>query len=155
MPLSSHDSLKSSIKAADGLYHRLVLLAGENKSDNSAVLRDIAYFFGTHVINVNLSLSAKLLELTKKERIFRLPEIMTDLTNSVPSPVIMDKLEILFDRNLEQDPLRLLQGISRNRTIAASWSGQFSGGKLIYAEPWHEEYRCCDSADVLIVCNKK
>lgn len=147
-----HDKIIRSIQAAEGLYHRLVLLVGESGSGKTAVLRDVAEGLGTSVINVNLELSSGLLELTAKQRTLRLPAILGQLADNVQSPVVLDNLEILFDKDLQQDPLRLLQGISRNRAVVASWNGTMNCGKLLYAETGHPEYRSYDSADVLIVC---
>ena len=39
--------------------------------------------------------------------------------------VLLDNTEILLDPALEQDSGRLLQLVSRNRTIVASWNGTF------------------------------
>jgi hypothetical protein len=64
--------------------------------------------------------------------------------------VLLDNTEILFDPVLQQDPLRLLQQVSRNRTIVAAWNGKFEGGTLIYAEPDHPEYRKYYEVDALI-----
>ncbi len=47
--------------------------------------------------------------------------------------------------------LRLLQGLSRNLTVVASWNGTFEKGKLTYAEPGHREYRSYDLTDTLVV----
>jgi len=47
---------------------------------------------------------------------------------------------ILFDTELEVEPLRLLQVSSRNRTIVVSWNGSFLAGTLTYAEPGHPEF---------------
>ena len=68
-----HSKIKRSLQAAEGLYHRLVLLVGETGSGKTAVLRDVADEFGTSVININLALSSELLELTTKQRSLRLP----------------------------------------------------------------------------------
>ena len=65
--------------------------------------------------------------------------------------MVLDNLEILFDKDLQQDPLRLLQGISRNRAVVASWNGIMNSGRLLYAETGHPEYRSYDSVDALIV----
>lgn len=145
------DKIKRSLQAAGGLYHRLVLLVGESGSGKTGVLREVAEEFGSSVVNINLSLSSELLELTAKQRALRLPEILSQITHKAPSPVLLDNLEILFDKDLKQDPLRLLQGISRNRSVVASWNGTIAGGRLCYAEPGHPEYRCYDSVDLLIV----
>ena len=145
------DKIKRSIQAAKGLYHRLVLLVGESGSGKTNVLRDIAEELGAPVINVNLALSGELLELTTKQRSLRLPGILNQVADQIQSPVILDNLEILFDKDLQQDPLRLLQSISRNRTLVASWNGSINSGRLLYAEPGHLEYRSYDTVDALIV----
>lgn len=147
----THDKIKRSLQAAEGLYHRLVLLVGETGSGKTGVLQEIAEDFGSAVINVNLVLAAELLELTPKQRSLRLPRILERIIDQAPLPVILDNLEILFDRGLQQDPLRLLQSISRNRSVVASWNGMMHSGKLLYAEIGHPDYRCYDSVDALIV----
>jgi hypothetical protein len=146
-----HDKINRSLQAAEGLYHRLVLLVGETGSGKTGVLRDVAKEFGTSVINVNLALSSELLELTAKQRSLRLPGIFDQIADKAGSPVVLDNLEILFDKDLQQDPLRLLQGISRNRTVVASWNGTMTSGRLLYAETGHPEYRSYDSVDALII----
>ena len=145
------NKIKRSIQAAKGLYHRLVLLVGESGSGKTNVLRDIAEEFGAPVINVNLALSGELLELTTKQRSLRLPGILNQVADQIQSPVVLDNLEILFDKDLQQDPLRLLQSISRNQTLVASWNGSINSGRLLYAEPGHPEYRSYDTVDALIV----
>lgn len=146
-----NDKIKRSIQAAEGLYYRLVLLVGGTGSGKTSVLRDIADDFGTSVININLSLSRELLELTVNQRSLRLPGILDHIINKAQSSVVLDNIEILFDKDLKQDPLRLLQGISRNRSVLASWNGAFTGGRLLYAETNHPEYRNYELVDTLIV----
>lgn len=146
-----YDKIKRSLQTAESLYHRLVLLVGETGSGKTGVLQNIAKEFGSSVININLALSGELLELTARQRSLRLPGILDQIVGQVQSPVILDNLEILFDKDLQQDPLRLLQSISRNRAVVASWNGSISFGKLLYAETGHPEYRSYDSVDALIV----
>lgn len=146
-----HDKIKRSLQATEGLYHRLVLLVGKTGSGKTGVLWDIAEEFGSSVINVNLALSGELLELTAKQRSLRLPGILNQIADQAQSPVVLDNLEILFDKDLQQDPLRLLQSISRNRAVVASWNGIMNSGRLLYAETGHPEYRSYDSVDALIV----
>jgi len=145
------EKVKQSLKAAEGLYNRLVLLVGEPGSGKTTVLRDVANELGVPVININLELSAKLLELTAKQRILHLPRILDEITETGNSTLILDNLEILFDKDMKQDPLRLLQRISRNHSIVASWNGKATGRKLTYAASDHPEYRKYDQVDTLIV----
>lgn len=146
-----HDKIKRSLQAVESLYYRLVLLVGENGSGKTGVLRDVAEEFGTSVINVNLALSSELLELTAKQRSLRLPGTLDQIADQAQPLVVLDNLEILFGTDLQQDPLRLLQGISRNRAVVASWNGTMNSGRLLYAETGHPEYRIYDTVDVLIV----
>ncbi len=146
-----HDKIKQSLRAAAGRYYRLVLVVGAADSGKTEVLRDVANDFGASVVNVNLELSSKLLELTAKQRPLKLRRIFAEIAAKAQSLVVLDNLEILFDKDLKQDPLRLLQGISRNRTVVASWSGAATSEQLLYAQAGHPEYRRYGSFDALIV----
>lgn len=146
-----HNKIQLSLHAAEGLYHRLVLLVGETGSGKTSVLQKVAIDYNTSVININLALSNELLELTAKQRSLRIPAILDQIVDKAGTPVVLDNLELLFDKDLKQDPLRLLQGISRNRSIMASWNGTSVGGRLLYAEAGHPEYRSYDTVDALIV----
>ena len=143
--------IKRSLDEAKKQYYRLVLLVGESGSGKSAVLHKVADEFGIDVININLLISANLLELTAKQRALRLPDILNQIVDNSQSTVVLDNLEILFDKNLKQDPLRLLQGISRNRSVVASWNGSNDSGKLIYAESGHPEYKSYELDNLIIV----
>ena len=143
--------LKQSIHTADGLYHRLVLVVGKTSSGKTTLIREIAAQFATNVFNVSLAISGALLDLTPKQRSLRLPALLQEIVPEGETPLFLDNLEILFDSNLQQDPLRLLQSISRNRAVVASWNGIMNSGRLLYAETGHPEYRSYDSVDALIV----
>lgn len=145
------DKVKQSLEAAEDLYHRLVLVVGEPGSGKTTALRDVASHLDIPIINVNLELSSKLLDLTAKKRAVSLPKILYEITETDNSVLILDNLEILFDKYMKQDPLRLLEGISRNNTVIASWSGSAEGKKLRYAEAGHPEYQNYDHVDALIV----
>jgi hypothetical protein len=148
---SIHNEVKRSLDSAEGLYYRLVLLVGKAGSGKTGILQALAEEFGSPVINVNLWLSRDLLELTAKQRSLQLQRIFDQIVDQAQSPVVLDNLEILFDRSLKQDPLRLLLQASRNRTVLASWNGTLNSGTLFYAETGHPEYRRYDAADALMV----
>lgn len=140
-----------SLKAAEELYHRLVLIVGKGGTGKTTVIQNLAKLHNIDPININLRLSKELLELTEKQRQLKLSEVLGQAVNGNGDKVFLDNIEILFDVALKQDPLRLLQGLSRNLTVVASWNGTFEKGKLTYAEPSHREYRSYDLTDTLVV----
>ena len=65
--------------------------------------------------------------------------------------ILLDNIEVIFDISLQQDPLRLLQGLSRNKTVVAAWNGTIVEDSLTYAAPGHPEYRRYPMRDFLVV----
>jgi hypothetical protein len=155
MTSAIYSEIHTALETSERLYHKLVLVVGEAGDGKTFALREAAESFNTEIINVNLAISAELLGLTAKQRVLRLPEILDQVTDNPISPVVLDNLEILFDMDLKLDPLRLLQGISRNRSTLASWNGSVDNGKLIYAEQGHPEHRKYDVTDTQIVIINK
>jgi len=104
------------------------------------------------LIHVNLELSLRMLELTTRQRTLRLPVLFSEVLQQGQADLVaLDNLEILFDRGLQQDPLRLLRSVSRNRSVVATWNGQAAGRKLTYAEIGHPEYRSYELDGVMVV----
>ena len=151
MTEQTQNKIKQSMLAAESMFHRLVLLVGGAGSGKTGALRELAGGLGVSVINVNLILARELLELTARQRPLRCQAILGQVVDRVPAPVMLDNIEILFDKALKQDPLRLLQGVSRNRVVVAAWNGTFDGRRLSYAATEHPEYRDYSPGDTLIV----
>lgn len=145
------EKLIQSVKEVESHYYRLVLLVGKIGSGKTEVLNAYANNIGIEVLNVNLMLSKELLELTQRQRILKIPEILKRLSNTSQKISILDNLELLFDKNLKMDPIRLLKDISRDRTIITSWNGSITNDKLIYAKLGHPEYQVCDAHDIFFV----
>ncbi len=92
-----------------------------------------------------------MLDLTERQWVMQAPHLLEDILQKAEKDiVILDNLELLFDPVLKQDPLRLLQGLSRKRTIVAAWNGITKNDSLIYAEPGHPEYRRYPLHDLII-----
>ncbi len=133
--------LEQAIEQVASQYYRLVILVGAPASGKTTALKTVAANLDCQVVNVNLELSKKMLELTRTQRSRQVERLLKEVIASVPGEVVLlDNLEILFDTALELEPLRLLQMLDRNRTIVASWNGSFQGQTLIYAEPGHCEF---------------
>lgn len=146
------DAVRAQIEGASQLYHRLVLVVGGQGTGKTTALRALAESGTLPFVNLNLALSQRLLEFTSKARSLRLPRLLDEVVAAAGgSVVVLDNIEILFDPALQQDPLRCLQSVSRNRTVVASWNGSATGRTLIYAEPGHREYQRYSDVPAIIV----
>ncbi len=139
------------IKQAAELYHRLMLVVAPAGGGKNAALQDVQERVGAPLVNVNLDLSRRMLDLTERQRALQLPRLLSDIINDAAGDVVLlDNIEIIFDVSLKQDPLRLLQGLSRNKTVVATWNGSIDGDHMIYAVPYHPEYRRYIVRDFLV-----
>lgn len=149
-PLS--DKILECVGAAAELYYRLIMVVAPAGMGKTVALQDVHERTNAPLVNINLDLSRLMLDLTERQRALQLPRLLSEIVNANENDVILlDNIEILFDVSLKQDPLRLLQGIARNKTIVATWGGAIDGAQMIYATPDHPEYKRYPVRDVLIV----
>ncbi|TNF32510.1 MAG: BREX-3 system P-loop-containing protein BrxF [Deltaproteobacteria bacterium] len=140
------------VEKASQLYHRLVIVAGPPRSGKTSAFRDLHSANSWPLVNINLALSERLLELTVKQRALRVARLVDDIVQEqAGDTVLLDNIEMLFHPDLKQDPLRLLQSLSRNRTIVTAWRGAYMGSLLTYAAPDHPEFRRYDQPQALVV----
>lgn len=145
-------TLERAIEQAAGQYYRLVVLAGAPGSGKTAALQSMAQKLGCPLVNVNLELTKRMLELTRTQRSRQVERLLRDLIAAVSGDVVLlDNLEVLFAPALEVEPLRLLQVASRNRTVVASWNGSYRDGTLTYAEPGHPEFVQLKQTDAVVI----
>jgi hypothetical protein len=146
------DRVIRSIGQAAELYHRLVMLVAPAGAGKTAALQDVHERTAAPLVNVNLELSRRMLDLTERQRALQLPRFLAEIVGaSAADVVLLENVEVLFDVSLKQDPLRLLQGLSRNKTVVASWSGSIDGEHMLYSTHDHPEYRRYPLRDFLVV----
>jgi len=134
------------------LYYRLVLLAAPSGAGKTAALQEVSREIDAPLINVNLEISKRMLDLTERQRVLQLPRLLQGIAGNLEgTTILLDNIEILFDISLKQDPLRLLQGLSRNKTVVAAWNGSVDGEYVNYATPGHPEYKRYSTRDLLVV----
>ncbi|MFH1861423.1 MAG: BREX-3 system P-loop-containing protein BrxF [bacterium] len=146
------DQVLKKIDQAAELYQRLVFIVASAGQGKTAALQEINKRTEIPLINLNLELSRQMLDLSARQRTLQLPQLLREIINGVAGEVVLlDNIEILFDVSLKQDPLRLLQGLSRNKTVVAAWNGAIVEKSLTYATPDHPEYRRYPMKDFLVV----
>ena len=145
------DQIMRKVKQAAELYHRLTLVVAPAGAGKTTALQDVRDRTGAPLVNVSLELSRRMLELTERQRALQLPSLLREIvSNEGDETILLDNIEVIFDVRLKQDPLRLLQGLSRERTVVAAWNGTIGEDSLIYAAPAHAEYRCYPIRDFLV-----
>ena len=150
------DQVMRKMGQARDLYHRLILVVASPGSGKTKALQEVSAATSVPLINVNLELSRRMLDLTERQRALHLPRLLGEIVGEGTGDVaLLDNIEILFDVHLKQDPLRLLQGLSRNKTVVAAWNGAIGEGHLTYAVPGHPEYRRYTIRDVLVASPEK
>jgi len=104
------DQIMRKVRKAPELYHRLILVVAPEGAGKTAALHSVRDLTAAPLVNVNLELSRRMLELTERQRALRLPELLKDVIgNGENEMILLDNLEVIFDVGLKQDPLRQRQ----------------------------------------------
>ncbi|MGU3470173.1 BREX-3 system P-loop-containing protein BrxF [Paenibacillus sp. D51F] len=99
------------------------------------------------ILNVNLLLSEQLRQLPPDKRPFEVGRILRSLIASNSNDVVfLDRIEYLFDTELRQNPIRLFENLSGNKTLIIHWPGMIERGTLTYATSEHPEYYSSDTS---------
>ena len=140
--METQEQIRRSIEDARHLYQKLILLVGESGSGKTGIFKKISNEFAAPMINVNLEISSRLLDVPVEKRASTLSRMFSSLLKDAGDDmVLLDNTEILFDKSLQQNPLSLLQNNAKNRVVIAAWNGVIENGRLMYARPEHHEFR--------------
>jgi len=149
---SSTDQVIQKLKYIEELYHRLILIVGPSGSGKTNVLRELRTKLKAPILNISMELSRKMLDLTGRQRILSLARLLQEIVDECQNEIVLfDNTEILFDPNLKQDPLKILQNLSRKITVISSWNGSATEKHLMYAVPNHTEYRKYTNRNLIII----
>ena len=133
--------LVDTIRATQGSYHKLTIIAGPLGAGKTRLLAQVAADLQLPSINLSLLLSQRLLSQTRRQRALKAEEVATEVIDEhLQSGLCLDDTELLFDSTLRLNPLTFLQDISRNRLIVASWNGPIAGGELRFAYAGHPDF---------------
>jgi len=111
--------LRQAIEQAKNYHSQLVVVAGESAS---LLLENAASEDGLVAINLGLELSEKLIEVPRQDRAKSAASLFADLLHELNTRVLLlNHIEILFDKTLSIEPLKLLQSSARNLTLVVAW----------------------------------
>ncbi len=144
--------LSDAIQQAELHYQRLVLLVGEHSSEKTTLLRHVAENNGYPYLRLSLEISERMLSIPASQRTVEADGLVKQLVSDADVEVVLlDNIELLFCPALQIDPLKVLQGASRNTVVVAAWPGSFQDSILTYAAPGHPEHRSYRAPDAIIV----
>lgn len=135
--------LEHLVAEIGALHRKLLLLVGEVGIGKSRALATLAESCSASILNVGNELGRRLASLPFKQRSLVAPTILRELADAHVEKdlLLLDNIELLFDRTLKLDPLDLLKQLARARRVVAVWPGQLRDGRLFYAELGHPEHQ--------------
>lgn len=143
-------NLQQAIKEVnDGVRrHRLIII-----TSCQDITEKQAKTSGVVLLNLNLKLSEKLINITQSKRSRAISTVINEIIEDYPKDqvLLVNHFELLFLPELEQDPIRLFEDLSRERTVVLIWPGVYENGVLSYAQPWHSEYQEFTNVDATMI----
>lgn len=137
------ENLEYLVDDITSLNSKLVLLVGPPRSGKSALLVELSERRGTPVLNVGATLGRKMLAIPSTRRPFQAADMLKDLADETAHQgiLLLDNIELLFDRNLQLNPLSLLKRHAHARRVVAVWPGEIRERRLSYAVTGHPEHQ--------------
>ncbi|MCA1203224.1 BREX-3 system P-loop-containing protein BrxF [Priestia flexa] len=149
--MNNIERLNEEILAIRGQRHQFLLLSFQ--TNNESIIIKALKEVGATTFNVNLLLANKLKDLPISKRKRAVKDILREALNEVKDEIVyFERIEYLFDEELNQDPLKLFEYLSGNKVLLIKWPGDMSSNGLSYATPDHTEYYQVDGyQDHLVV----
>ena len=133
------------------LNNKLIVLAGPRGSGKTKLLQELGKKLGVQPMNVNLELGRRLSATPQTGRGFSVGQLLREIADKERKDdlLLLDNLELLFERGLQINPLDLIKRLAHSRRVVAVWPGELRGNRLYYAEMTHPEYRDYDAEGVV------
>lgn len=137
------EKLDRLVEDISSLNSKLVLLIGPPRSGKSNLLRQLSERRQTRVLNVGVALGRQLLPVPGTRRHLQAADLQKDLADEFARQglLLLDNIELLFDRTLQLNPLDLLKRHAHARRVIAVWPGDFREDRLSYAVTGHPEHQ--------------
>ena len=131
------------VEDISGLNSKLVLLIGAPQSGKSNLLRQLAVRRQVRVLSVSATLGRELLTVPGNRRHLHAADLLRGLADGFVSQklLLLDNIELLFDRTLRLSPLDLLKRYAHACRVVAVWPGELQEGRLSYANTGHPEHQ--------------
>ena len=149
------EELERLVDEVGALQSKLVLLIGPPNAGKTALLHSLAKSKGVTPLNIGAELGGRLAGMPQRQRHLQTTAILRELADQhAPGDLLLlDNIELLFDRSLQLDPLDLLKRHAHAKRVVAVWPGELQGdartGRLTYADMGHPEHQDYSLAGVV------
>jgi len=125
------------------LNSKLALLIGPPRSGKSSLLMQLSARRQVSVLNIGAALSRELLVVPSTRRHLHTADLLKNLADHFASNglLLIDNIEVLFDRTLQLSPLDILKRHAHARRVIAVWPGELREDRLSYATTGHPEHQ--------------
>jgi hypothetical protein len=137
------DELDQLVEDITSLNSKLVLLIGPPLSGKSNLLEQLAVRRQARILSVSAALGRELVTVPSTRRHLQAADLLKELADGFTSQglLLLDNIEILFDRTLHLSPLDLLRRHAHARRVIAAWPGELRENRLSYATTGHPEHQ--------------
>ena len=137
------EKLENLVDDITTLNSKLVLLIGPPRSGKSGLLAQLSERRDTPVLNVAATLGRQLLAIPSTRRHLQAADLLNDLADETARQglLLLDNIELLFDRTLHLNPLDLLKRHAHAGRVVAVWPGELRKDRLYYAVTGHPEHQ--------------
>ena len=137
------EKLENLVDDITSLNSKLVLLIGPPRSGKSGLLAQLSERRDTPVLNVAATLGRQLLAIPSTRRHLQAADLLNDLGDQTARQglLLLDNIELLFDRTLHLNPLDLLKRHAHAGRVVAVWPGELRENRLSYAATGHPEHQ--------------
>lgn len=137
------DTLDRLVDDISKLKSKLILLIGPPRSGKSDLLGQLSARRQAQVLNVGAILGRELLTVPNARRHLQAADLLKSITDDAAENglLLMDNIELLFDRTLHISPLDLLKRHAQARRVVSVWPGELRENRLSYAVTGHPEYQ--------------
>lgn len=137
------EELDRLVEAVGARQRKLILIVGPKGSGKSRLLRALGERRRITPLLVGSTLGNQLLTVSQRQRPLQVSKMLGELAtrHAMDDLLLMDNIELLFDRSLQLDPLAALKQHAHAQRVVAVWPMELHGGRLAYAQMGHPEYQ--------------
>jgi hypothetical protein len=123
------EKLERLVDEVGALQSKLVLLIGPPNAGKTALLHSLAKSKGVTPLNVGAELGGRLAGMPQRQRHLQTTTILRELADQhAPGDLLLlDNIELLFDRSLQLDPLDLLKRHAHAKTRRGGLARRVAG----------------------------